>query len=181
MVLPEVLEQLAGAQLEEAVRLSGLDLPEYQIGNECRGIWRMRFVQVGRDPRSAPWVTRFVIETATGSVVGRAGFHGPPDERGMVEVGYAIDPSHRRRGHARSSLEILLGIAACHPDVSIVRATISPDNQASMALVEQYGFLEVGEQWDEEDGLEIILELPVDTGCPRVGTQRPPASPAPWD
>ena len=76
----------------------------------------------------------------------------------MVEVGYAIDPAHRRQGHARSSLEVLLGVAASRPEVSVVRATVSPDNHASKALIQQYGFLEVGEQWDEEDGLEIIFE-----------------------
>jgi ribosomal-protein-alanine N-acetyltransferase len=158
MVPPAVLEQLAGADLEKANRLSDLELTEYQVGDECRGVWQMRHAQLENDPGSAPWVTRFVVETACGAVVGRAGFHGPPDERGMVEVGYAIDPSHRRRGHARSTLEVLLGVAASRPEVSVVRATVSPDNQASRALIQQYGFLEVGEQWDEEDGLEIIFE-----------------------
>jgi len=37
---------------------------------------------------------------------------------------------------------------------------ISPDNLASRALVSQYGFVEVGEQWDDEDGLETIFEAP---------------------
>jgi hypothetical protein len=36
--------------------------------------------------------------------------------------------------------------------------TISPDNVASAGLVAQYGFTEVGEQWDDEDGLEIVYE-----------------------
>lgn len=40
-----------------------------------------------------------------------------------------------------------------------VRVTISPGNTASYALAAQYGFAEVGEQWDEEDGLEIIYEV----------------------
>jgi ribosomal-protein-alanine N-acetyltransferase len=118
----------------------------------------MRHAQLENDPGAAPWATRFVVETATGSVVGRAGSHGPPDERGMVEVGYAIDTPAPQAGHARSSLEVLLGVAASHPEVSVVRATVSPDNQASKALIQQRGFLEVGEQWDEEDGLEIIFE-----------------------
>ena len=166
MVPPAVLEQLALGDLKEATRLSGLDLTSYQVGHECRGVWRMRFRQLANDPASGPWVTRFIIAAGTGSVVGRAGFHGPPDDDGMVEVGYAVDPPHRRMGYARSSLEILLGVAASHADVSVVRATISPDNQASQALVGQYGFLEVGEQWDEEDGLEVIFELPVADGLP---------------
>ncbi|MET4097011.1 GNAT family N-acetyltransferase [Arthrobacter sp. UYCu712] len=118
----------------------------------------MRHAQLENEPGSAPWLTRFVVDKVTGSVVGRAGFHGPPDERGMVAVGYAIDPTHRRQGHARSSLEILLGVAASRPEVSVVRATVSADNQASKALIQQYGFIKVSEHWDSEDGLEIIFE-----------------------
>ncbi len=172
MVTPAVLVQLAGGHLEEASRLSGIQLTEYQVGSECRGVWRRRLQQVLADPRSSPWVTRFVVGTTTCSAVGRAGFHGPPDARGMVEVGYAIDPPHRRRGYARSALEILLGLAASHTEVSIVRATVRPGNFASRALIEQYGFLEIGEQWDVEDGLEIIFELPVGNALPQADVRK---------
>ncbi len=41
-----------------------------------------------------------------------------------------------------------------------VRVSISPDNTASWALASQYGFTRVGEQWDEEDGLETVYEVP---------------------
>ena len=47
-----------------------------------------------------------------------------------------------------------------HPDVKTVRATISPDNAASLALIGSYPFVENGEQWDDEDGREIIFETP---------------------
>jgi hypothetical protein len=40
---------------------------------------------------------------------------------------------------------------------------VGPDNLASLALVGQYGFVKVGEQWDDEDGLEIILEVAAGT------------------
>jgi hypothetical protein len=43
--------------------------------------------------------------------------------------------------------------------VATVRVTISPDNVASRALASQYSFAQAGEQWDEEDGLEIIYEV----------------------
>ena len=51
--------------------------------------------------------------------------------------------------------------AAIGPSVSVFRATVSPDNAASLGLVAQLPFVEVGEQWDDEDGLETIFELPV--------------------
>ena len=85
----------------------------------------------------------------------------------MVEIGYAVDPEHRRRGYARAALEALLRRAAHEPEVQTVRVTISPDNTASYALASQYGFTEVGEQRDEEDGLEIIYELEGDQVWPR--------------
>jgi hypothetical protein len=40
-----------------------------------------------------------------------------------------------------------------------VRVTISPDNAASLATIAGFGFVRVGEQWDEQDGLEIIFEV----------------------
>jgi ribosomal-protein-alanine N-acetyltransferase len=53
----------------------------------------------------------------------------------------------------------LLKWAQDDASIRTVRASISPDNLASRALVSQYGFVEVGEQWDDEDGLEIIFEV----------------------
>ena len=111
------------------------------------------------DPASAGWITGAVRDDGRGVTVGRAGFHGPPDAAGMVEVGYAIDPAHRRLGYARAALEILLGRAAAEPEVRTVRATISPGNVASRDLVLRYGFVEVGEQEDDEDGLEVVYEV----------------------
>ena len=43
----------------------------------------------------------------------------------------------------------------------MLRATVSPTNHASLALIHEHPFLEVGEQWDDEDGLETIYEMPV--------------------
>lgn len=40
----------------------------------------------------------------------------------------------------------------------LVRASISPDSSASRALAKAYGFTDVGEQWEDGDGLEILFE-----------------------
>ncbi len=46
-----------------------------------------------------------------------------------------------------------------HPAVKVFRTTISPDNEPSLALSHSFGLLPNGEQWDEEDGLELIFEI----------------------
>ena len=57
-------------------------------------------------------------------------------------------------------LRELLRCAAAEPGIRTVRATISPDNAASLATIAGFGFTEAGEQWDEEEGLELIFERP---------------------
>lgn len=156
-------------ELARGENTGGQPMTSYIAGEECAGLWRMRSKQIATNPAAAPWVTRFVLVPGEHAPVGLAGFHGPPDEAGMVEVGYRIDPKQRRRGYARHALETLLAVARDHPDVQIVRATISPDNAASRSLIKGYGFKVVGEQWDDEDGLEIIFEV-------MAADARPPGS-----
>ncbi|HEX5594761.1 MAG TPA: GNAT family N-acetyltransferase [Micromonosporaceae bacterium] len=125
-------------------------------------MWQMRSRKVEKNPASAAWVTGVIWDEQQQLAVGRAGYHGPPDAAGMVEIGYAVDPAHRRRGYARAALKALLQRATDEPQVRTVRVTISPDNLASYELASQYGFIEVGQQWDDEDGLEIIYEFTLD-------------------
>jgi RimJ/RimL family protein N-acetyltransferase len=157
---------LADGDLAAANAVSPVPLSEYFVSPECRSTWRMRSEQVERDPATAVWVTGVIWDEQQQVAVGRAGYHGPPDQSGMVEIGYAVDPAYRRRGYARAALEALLQRAAHEPRVKTVRVTISPANTASYALASQYGFAEVGEQWDEEDGLEIIYEVPASRARP---------------
>jgi RimJ/RimL family protein N-acetyltransferase len=57
-------------------------------------------------------------------------------------------------------LTALVHRAATEAGVRTVRVTISPDNAASLATISGFGFVEVGQQWDDEDGLELIFEVP---------------------
>lgn len=156
---PLVLKALGDGDIAAARLGAAIAFSDYLVGPESRSVWRRRALQIVEDPSSATWITRAVIDADSGAVVGRAGFHGPPDDKDMVEVGYAIDPAFRRQGYARAALVALLKSAKDEPSVRTVRATTSPGNIASRALIADYGFVQVGEQWDDEDGLEIIFEV----------------------
>jgi ribosomal-protein-alanine N-acetyltransferase len=152
------LEALVADDLAGASRLAGVALTPYFL--EHRWLWELRLAQAVADPTALDWIARVAVRTA-GEVVGHVGFHGPPDERGMVEVAYSVDPAFRRQGYATSMLNAALAWAAAAPEVRVVRASISPDNQASLATLAPFGFEHVGEQWDEEDGRELLFERPV--------------------
>lgn len=158
----DAVDALAAGDLGTAQDAVGDDLrlTPFLVSPECRRVWAYRSRQLARTPSDAAWVTRLLV-TPAGEVVGRAGFHGAP-ESGTVEVGYEVDPARRRRGHARAALRILLDVARREPDVRTLRATVSPDNEASRLLVEAHGLGVTGEQWDEEDGLETIFEVGVE-------------------
>jgi RimJ/RimL family protein N-acetyltransferase len=165
----DALRGLGDGDQAAAERTSPVPLSPYLAGDECQRVWEIRAEQVVDDPASAAWITGIVWDPERELAVGRAGFHGPPDADGMVEVGYSIDPRFRRQGYARAALRALIARAEAEPGVRTFRATISPDNIASRDLVLAHGLVEVGEQEDDEDGLEIIYELPVD------GRPTPPA------
>jgi [ribosomal protein S5]-alanine N-acetyltransferase len=149
--------RVLAALLEGDLTAAPVPLTDYFLTDRARWVWRYRLDQIAADPADARWMHRLAV-VADGVVVGHAGFHGPPDAAGMVEIGYSVDPAHRRRGHARAALRELLRRAAAEPAVTTVRATISPDNTASLATIAGFGFTEVGTQWDDEDGLELVFE-----------------------
>ena len=153
---PAALDALLARDLAGASAAAGLELPREYLDDER--LWKLRVDQIAEDAASAPWLVRAVV-AGGGTVVGHAGFHAPPGEDGRAEVGYWILPAHRRRGHARAALRELIAYARDH-GARVVRAAVAPDNEPSLALLRSEGFAEVGEQWDEEDGRELVLERP---------------------
>ena len=157
---PAAMQAMVDGDVDRASRLAGLRLGEFLVSDDCTWLWRIRLEQARRDPSSSYWVARAAV-TGDGEVVGHAGFHGPPDGTGMVEAGYTVDPVFRRRGYGRAMVRTLLAWASAEPRVTRLRASISPDNEASLATIRGFGFEQIGEQWDENDGLELVFEVRV--------------------
>jgi len=125
---------------------------------------KMRRDQLVADPAYAPWCMRMILLKENAQMVGRIGFHTPPDPpaladitAGGVELGYEIDPAHRRKGYAREALIGIMDWAATTHGIQKFVASISPQNHASQALAKSLGFLKVAEQMDEIDGPEDVL------------------------
>ncbi|MDO4784617.1 MAG: GNAT family N-acetyltransferase [Propionibacteriaceae bacterium] len=93
------------------------------------------------------WVPGFgmhlIVRLADGLVVGDAGFHAPPDERGSVELSYGLAASARGHGYATRAVRLLCASALARDCASSVIAETTPDNPASIAVLARCGFVPV--------------------------------------
>jgi RimJ/RimL family protein N-acetyltransferase len=122
---------------------------------------QFRIADLELDPAAQPWLGRSIVLTGsdgTRRIIGSAGFHAPPGDDGRVEIGYRVDPEHRRQGVATEVARALFDWARAQ-GVDRFRAAVAPDNAASLAVIGQFGFEQVGVQIDDIDGEELIFEL----------------------
>jgi ribosomal-protein-alanine N-acetyltransferase len=120
----------------------------------CRPIGRKAIcltccpLQARSDGRAADFGVWVVIERATQTVVGDAGFKGLPAD-GVVEIGYSVIPDRRRRGYASEAAAALVDWARSQEDVETVVAACDRENVASVRTLERLGFARTGMDGDE--------------------------------
>ena len=131
---------------------------------EVRGLAVRRAQQIRERPTDAAWLLRAIVLRPAGTgegrrVVGYLNFHGAPDESGAAEIGYTLLPGARGHGYAIEAVRAAFDWATRVHGVRRFRASVSPDNERSLNLISRLGFHRTGEQWDPEDGLELVFEL----------------------
>jgi RimJ/RimL family protein N-acetyltransferase len=144
--------ELAGSreQLGDAL---GVEIGEWPPED---GEWDRAAVEFFRqrvdDDSMQTWGPAYVI--ASDRLVGSAGFFGPPDEDGEVEIGYSVCRSERRRGIATAAVAELCALASSAGCASI-RARTTADNLGSIAVLERNRFTES----DRVTGNDGVIEV----------------------
>ena len=101
-----------------------------------------------------PWLHGFaIIHRESRLVIGSIGFTGPPDDAGMVEMGYGIVPAFQGRGYATEAAQAIITYAFGSGQVQLLRAHTSPEPNASTRVLTKCGFSYLGEVLIPEDGL----------------------------
>ena len=100
-----------------------------------------------------PWTHGFTVVLSDGRIeIGHAGFKGPPNDAGVVEIAYGIAPEHQGQGYATEVAAALTDFAFRSGDVRVVCAHTLPENNASARVLIKCGFQNLGEVIDPEDG-----------------------------
>ena len=86
--IPELL--MLHEDPDNAELLSDRDFtnPHNELTYEHSGPLRWRVPQVKADPSANVWFIRWIVLRETKEVVGSISFHAPPDETGMIEIGF---------------------------------------------------------------------------------------------
>ena len=104
--------------------------------------FRNCFEQGGKEAEG--WYGWYAIrdpdETSPPTLVGAAGYFGPPDEHGMVEIGYSVLPEWQRNGYATQMTEALVKNVFSLAGVELVIAHTTEENPASIAVLIRCGF-----------------------------------------
>ncbi len=102
------------------------------------------------EPFWRPWFVR--LNGQSGLVVGTAGCKGPPDEYGMIEIGYSVVTSHWRQGIATEAVGMLIRWARATGRVRRVCAHTLAGDPASGGVLLKNGFASAGIVVDPTDG-----------------------------
>lgn len=93
------------------------------------------------------------LDASNGAVLGAACYlNSPQDGAVAVAVGYGVAPEYQGHGIATEGLRLLAAQAFASGAVRAVTAETSPQNQASIRVLEKNGFVQVGTRMDVEDG-----------------------------
>jgi [ribosomal protein S5]-alanine N-acetyltransferase len=126
-------------------------LREFMVSGDISPAWLAR---LRASKETDPWIHGFAVATKeTPSVIGMAGFKGPPDSDGVVEIAYGIVPTYEGRGYATEAAASLVGFARDSGLVRVVRAHTLPTPNASTRVLTKCAFVHIGEIVDPEDGL----------------------------
>ena len=165
------VEALLSGRRAAAARAIGAVVPDDWPDPHDQNFLRLRLGQLRRDAGMSQWLVRAVVLRAEAKMVGHAGFHGSPGvngpaKEGALEVGYTIFAANRGRGLATEAVDALIRWAHEEHRITDFIASISPGNAPSLAVVRKLGFVQTGDHWDDEDGLELVFErsLPAQVG-----------------
>ncbi len=166
LMTPTFWEAAMRGDQEQAAKLLGVPLPAdfWPFSSYMNS----RLAQVRHNPALLPWLGRAMVLRSSPTMVGSIAFHMAPEPElvrplgpGGVEFGYSVFPQFRRQGYATEACQALMNWAQ-KQGVTRFILSISPQNQPSLRIAAHFGFIKIGTQMDEEDGLEEIYERRLD-------------------
>ena len=138
------------------LRLWAEDLPALQrsLGYAYRGVPvekalgdARRLLAAAEEAGESPYRTVWMlVQREEGVIIGSAGFKGGPDEKGEVEIRYAMGKDYRRRGYMTEAVKAICCWALEQPEVAHITAETDLVSYPSQRILERLGFQKYREE-----------------------------------
>jgi ribosomal-protein-alanine N-acetyltransferase len=140
---------LAAAEIEdkaEFAKLVGALVPETWPPDNLRDVLGYFYALYEKHPEWEGWLTWYAVRIDNDYPIlcGGVGFKGPPDKRGMVEIGYSVLPEFERQGLATEMVAGIVQWAKQQSQAKHIEAETDTDNKASIRVLEKNSFVCVG-------------------------------------
>ena len=114
--------------------------------------------KLAADASQSAWWFYFVLRRSakgTRTLIGSAGFKGPPDADGLVEIGYGMLPEFHLQGYASEASNALVTFAFADARVQRVIAETLPELIGSMGVMRRCGMRQLDDTPNEPGGVRF--------------------------
>lgn len=132
------LKKVTLTDREKLTEMLGVKIPDTWPGNDLAEALPFFIERTKQDPAGRVWDV-IVIHKADQIAIGGIGFHGEPDETGMVEIGYNIIPEYEGQGYATEMAHVVIEWALQTPEITRVTAECLKTNIGSIRVLEKVG------------------------------------------
>lgn len=87
--------------------------------------------------------TWMIVDKNDKRIIGDIGFHGRPNEKGEVEVGFGLVENEREKGIGSEALNAIIYWLHFQESVKVIKAECLIDNKPSACILEKAGFIKV--------------------------------------
>jgi len=134
----------------------GLTPSQSLIDNETKEAIKNDLLPNIADPSKDPnfYTMWIIIEKSKMAIIGGVCFHGEPNEKGEVEIGYGTDLEFRNKGYMTETITGLVKWTQKNIKVRSIIAETEDTNVSSIRVLEKNGFI-----LNKRNGKTIIYKL----------------------
>lgn len=138
----EVTESLMAESNNEVEKL-GIELDENWPREDTKDILPIILESLEESRTPSGFEAWMIVKKDNMQVIGDIGFHGKPDEKGEVEVGYGLVEKERGNGIGFESLQAIVKWVDTQTSVKVIKADCLIDNKPSIRILEKVGMKEI--------------------------------------
>ncbi|MDD3224894.1 MAG: GNAT family N-acetyltransferase [Clostridium sp.] len=138
----EITKSLMSGSSKEVEKL-GIKIDSKWPTADTKDILPIICKSLEKDKIPSGFETWMIVKKDNMQVIGDIGFHGKPDEKGEVEVGYGLVENERGHGIGFESLKAIMDWVISQKNVKVIKAECLLDNKPSKRILEKVGMKEI--------------------------------------